>query len=372
MGLVQCNLCGADDYTVVFPAGYAQLHRIVCCRRCGLMYANPQEHVDCQEYATLAPGEVYDPASEVSRQYYEKQVTQLPDNLRALARVEMALPGPGKLLEVGSFLGLFLDRTRAAGWQVVGLEPYRPAANYARAKYGLDIIEGVLPNAALPTAHFDAVMMLHVIEHLPDPAGNLRELRRVLRPGGVLAVETPRFNSLSFKLLGRRERSIQNCPGHIFFFTERTLRQILEQNGFKVFRVERVGRTLTMERFLFNLGLVTRCALAQRWINSASRALHLEKVQLHVNVRDMQRMYARAVQEDAIPKPEVCRANRTQQPSRSEGQLKAGSAIETRRQKQCRWSLAGCYGDSRFASVTGSACACFLRRWRMMRRLVNT
>lgn len=296
MRQVSCNLCGADDYKVVFPAGCAQLHQIVRCRRCGLMYANPQQHVDCEDFAARQPAEAYDPASESNRQYYQKQVTQLPDNLRALAVLDAVLPGRGKLLEIGSFLGLFLDRIRADGWQVVGLEPYRPAANYARAKYGLGIIEGVLPNAALPTARFDAAMMLHVIEHLPDPAEGLRELRRVVRPGGVLVVETPRFNSLSFKLLGRRERSIQNCPGHIFFFTEQTLRQILEHNGFKVFRVERVGRTLTLERFLYNLGLVTRSPLAQRSLARAARALHLEKLRFHINVRDMQRMYAKAEQ----------------------------------------------------------------------------
>ncbi len=295
MRSVRCNLCGADDYSVVFPAGYAQVHQIVRCRHCGLMYANPQHHVDCDEFAAKPSAGVFDPTDKYSRQYYQKQVTQLPDNLRALAVVEQALPGRGKLLEVGSFLGLFLDRARAAGWEVVGLEPYRPAAAYARANYGLEIVEGVLPNVALPSNHFHAVVMLHVIEHLPDPAETLRELRRVIRPGGVLAVETPRFNSLAFKLLGRRERSIQNCPGHIFFFTENTLRGILEHNGFKVLRVERVGRTLTMERFLDNLGLITRSAWVRRWIARISQALRLEAIRFHINVGDMQRMYARAV-----------------------------------------------------------------------------
>ncbi len=295
MRTVRCNLCGADDYRVIFPAGYAQLHQIVRCRRCGLMYANPQVHVDCAEYAARQNIEVYDPASEANRQYYQKQVFQLPDNLRALAVLERVLPRRGRLLEVGCFLGLFLDRIRAAGWQVVGLEPNRMVASYARATYGLDVVDGVLPNPALPSANFDAAMMLHVIEHMPDPAEGLRELRRVLKRGGVLVVETPRFNSLAFKLLGRRERSIQNCPGHIFFFTEQTLRQILEHSGFKVFRTERVGRTLTLERFLFNVGLVTRCAFLQGWFARTARALHLEKVRVHVNLRDMQRMYAAAV-----------------------------------------------------------------------------
>jgi hypothetical protein len=83
-------------------------------------------------------------------------------------------------------------------------------------------------------------------------------------------------------------------------FTEQTLRQILEQHGFKVFRIERVGRTLTMERFVYNLGLLTRFAPAQRWLARAARALHLEKIRLHINARDMQRMYATAVSDDSV------------------------------------------------------------------------
>jgi SAM-dependent methyltransferase len=292
---VKCNLCGADDYAVIFPRGYAQLHQIVRCRRCELMYANPQEHIDCETFAVEDGAQVYDPASEVSRQYYQKQQTQLPDNLRALSVLDQALPGRGRLLEIGSYAGIFLDRIRADGWETVGLEPWRPVAKYARGRYGLEIIEGVLPNSALANAHFDAVVLLHVIEHMPDPAANIREIRRVLKPGGVLVVETPRFNSLMFKLLGRRERSIQNCNGHIYFFTERTLGRLLGQNGFSVFEVERVGRTLTMDRFLYNVGLVSRSSIIQRWLARLSRTLRLDKVRVYVNVRDMQRLYARAV-----------------------------------------------------------------------------
>lgn len=295
MGYVKCNLCGADDSAVVFPKGYAQLHQIVQCRRCGLMYANPQEHVDCEDFAARDGEEPYDPESPLHRQYFQKQLTQLPDNLRALRVLSEALPGRGRLLEIGSFAGIFLDRIRAAGWQTTGLEPDRPVADYARRKYGLEIIEGVLPQPALPEARFDAVVLLHVIEHMPDPGANLREIRRLLKPGGMLVVETPRFNSLLFKLLGRRERSIQNCQGHIFFFTEQSLSRLLEKSGFSIYRIERVGRTLTLDRFLFNLGLVTRSSRIQQWMARASQSLRLDRIRFYVNFRDMQRIYVRAV-----------------------------------------------------------------------------
>jgi SAM-dependent methyltransferase len=292
---VNCNLCGADDAEIVFPRGYAQLHQIVRCRRCGLMYANPQEHVDCDEFAGQGQDEVYDPESPRHYHYFQKQLTQLPDNERALRVLNSVFPKRGKLLEIGSFAGVFLDRIRATGWEVTGLEPDRPVGQYARSKYGLEIVEGVLPNPALGEASFDAVLLQHVIEHMPDPAANLREIRRLLRVGGVFVVETPRFNSLLFKVLGRRERSVQNCPGHIYFFTEKTLRALLERQGFKVFRTERVGRTLTWDRFLGNLGLVARNRGVYNFFGRVSKRFGLERFRLYVNFRDMQRMYARAV-----------------------------------------------------------------------------
>ncbi len=292
MRYVNCNLCGADDSAVVFPKGFAQLHRIVRCNRCGLMYANPQEEVDCDHFASYAEDAAYD--QEANRTYFQKQHVQLPDNERALGVLNALFPHRGKLLEIGSFLGIFLDRIRSAGWEVTGLEPYRPVANYARRKYGLNIVDAILPAAGFPEAAFDAVVMLHVIEHLPDPSADLREIRRILRPGGVLVVETPRFDSLMFKILGRRERSIGNCNGHIFFFTTTTLRKLLEKHSLEVFRTDLVGRTLTVEGLLLNLGIMSHSDRVKRWLAWLGTTFHLDRVRLYVNVRDMQRVYRRA------------------------------------------------------------------------------
>lgn len=290
MGLVKCNLCGADDYTVVFPKGYAQVHRIVRCNRCSLMYANPQESIDCEafeEYAKKAQSEEF-------QQYFNKQHVQLPDNLRVLEVLNEMFPQRGKLLEIGSYLGIFLEKIRAAGWDVTGLEPFHTVAEYSRKTYGLNVVEKLLPEAKFADGQFDVVMMLHVIEHLPSPADYVREIRRILKPGGALVVETPRFDSLMFKVMGRRERSLSNCDGHIYFFTVPSLSELLERNGFKVERVDLVGRTLTADRLLYNVGVMSRSAGVQKALSRAGTAIGLDKLKLHVNVRDMQRIYCRA------------------------------------------------------------------------------
>jgi len=292
MVYVNCNLCGADDFTVVFPKGYAQLHRIVRCKRCSLMYANPQELIDAEEFAKQddLPPET-DPSF---AQYLHKQHVQLPDNLRVLQKLNSFMPQRGKLLEIGSFLGTFANEIRGAGWDVTCLEPFVGAVKYSRQKYNLNVVEGILPQPSLADATFDAAILLHVIEHMPDPGQNLAEIRRLLKPGGMLVVETPRFDSLMFKLLGRRERSISITNGHIYFFTVPTLKKLLEKNGFEPVSVDLVGRTLTLDRLMGNVGVMLRNQGLHRCLSRMSRALKLEKFVFHVNVRDMQRIYCRA------------------------------------------------------------------------------
>src|ERR1051325_1275306 len=153
MRYVDCGLCGADDYTVVFPKGWAQLHRIVRCNRCGLMYANPQEVVDCDRVQSDSHHRTFDEVQD--RLYLQKQQVQLPDNERALRQLDKLVPGRGRLLEIGSFCGFFLDRIRADGWDVTGLEPDPAAADYAEKRFGLKIVRDVLPSRFLPEHSFD-------------------------------------------------------------------------------------------------------------------------------------------------------------------------------------------------------------------------
>ena len=292
---VSCNLCGADDSAVLFPKqpGRGIRQRIVKCRRCGLMYANPQEIIDCETFAQEGEAGVLDIAG-ADRQYFQKQHVQLPDYERIVGVLAQLAPKKGRLLEIGSYLGILLDRLRADGWTTTGLEPSHKVAVYSRERYGHDIIEGLLPHPALPAGAYDTVLLLHVIEHMPDPAESVREIRRLMKPGGVLVVETPRFDSLMFKLLGRRERSLNNCAGHLFFFAVPTLSQLLERNGFEVVRVDLVGRTLTLDRLLYNVGLITQSKPIRDWLWRMGVRLRLDRVKVHVNARDMQRIYCRA------------------------------------------------------------------------------
>lgn len=286
---VHCDNCGAGGYQVLFPSGRAQVHQIVRCSTCGLMYAHPlnKSNLDSYSFDSATAQPLHDDSPEVRRGR-----TKLPDYERIGHDLLTYLPERGHLIEVGAFSGVLLDAYRRQGWRVSGIEPDGRAVAYGRKKFGVELHNGTLDTVALKPGHADAVVMLHVIEHIDRPSSAVKAVRSLLRSSGVFVVETPTYDSLAFRLLGRRERSL-SCNGHIYFYTEQTLRELLTRHGFEILRVQRVGRTLSIGRLFWNLGVMSKSSLLQRLMKSVSDFLRLEDRYLHLNARDMIRVYAR-------------------------------------------------------------------------------
>jgi predicted SAM-dependent methyltransferase len=109
------------------------------------------------------------------------------------------------------------------------------------------VTTGTLADAALPEASVDVATLWHVIEHLDSPRAALEEVREVLAPGGLLAIETPAADTVWLRLLRGRWRQL--IPDHYFFFTRATLARLLEATGFEVVELRKVGKPVS-GRFL--------------------------------------------------------------------------------------------------------------------------
>ena len=133
---------------------------------------------------------------------------------------------------------------------------------HARAILGLDVIVGTLPNAKCQADSYDVALMFHVIEHVPDPSQTLSEPFRMLRSDGILVVETPRYDTVAFKLLGPRERNLL-CEGRVYFFTTSTPERIAQKVGFSVLRHVYVGRSLILDRQSWNIGRISKIKVIQ-------------------------------------------------------------------------------------------------------------
>lgn len=284
-----CNNCGSPNSGELFAAGRAQKHRIVQCKDCGLMYASPLASSNLVGYLVSSEREqaFHDDSPGVRRSR-----DKLPDYLAIEPVLTGLLPARGQVIEVGAYSGLLLEHFRRAGWAVLGIEPDGRGVEYARRRFGIDVRQGTLESVALEPGSAAAVVMLHVIEHVDDPVAAVHVVARLLQPGGIFVVETPTYDSLAYRLLGRRERSL-SCDGHIFFYTERTLSALLSQAGFDLLRVERVGRTITLARLLWNLGVMSKSVWLQGALAKFSDRAGLNHRHMYLNARDMIRIYAK-------------------------------------------------------------------------------
>jgi SAM-dependent methyltransferase len=140
-------------------------------------------------------------------------------------------PG-GRLLEVGCGNGDLLAGARDHGWAAEGLD-FDPAAVAAARARGLSVREGDLSSAAFPASAFDAVVAVHLVEHVPDPAAFLDEAARVLAPGGRLVLVTPNLRSRGARRFGAAWREL-DPPRHLHLFPPRTLARLVEGRGFRV------------------------------------------------------------------------------------------------------------------------------------------
>ncbi len=159
-----------------------------------------------------------------------------------LAFIDSLAPSPTRrLLEIGPAGGEFLRGARERGWQVTGVELSADAARAARENFGLDVRTGELAAVAFPAARFDVVYMGDVLEHVPDPCAHLREVRRILSPGGLVVIGGPttlhsmarRLGMWAYRLAGR-VATLDAPPYHLWEFTPATLSRTVEASGFAV------------------------------------------------------------------------------------------------------------------------------------------
>jgi 2-polyprenyl-3-methyl-5-hydroxy-6-metoxy-1,4-benzoquinol methylase len=149
-----------------------------------------------------------------------------------LRRLRPWLGAGGRWLDAGCGGGELVFLLNRAGCRACGVEPNRAYAEYARRHLGLEVHAGLIEDQDFAAASFDGICLFHVLEHVPDPAASLAVLARWLRPGGVLAVEVPNFESRAEHPLSRFHTA------HLLHFCRETLTRTAHAAGLAVAHLE--------------------------------------------------------------------------------------------------------------------------------------
>jgi SAM-dependent methyltransferase len=144
---------------------------------------------------------------------------------------------PGCMLDIGCGNGWFIYTMRNKGWDVKGVEPSKAGAEAGRRMANLDIHHGDLLSANYPSGRFDYIRSNHSFEHIPNPNEVLREVHRILKPGGKAFIGVPNINSFNGKVFGPHWYYF-GAPVHTFNYSDKTLSELLRKHGFKNIEVK--------------------------------------------------------------------------------------------------------------------------------------
>jgi SAM-dependent methyltransferase len=213
---MSCRLCGGPT-VVAAEREDLTLHR---CATCGFVSGNPRQRPS---------------TTDRYRHYYREDPPPAPEYRYEewLVEAERRV-GRGRVLEIGAGTGAFVRVALRRGWSVSANEVSATGLSRLR-ETGAEIFEGTVEDAGFADAAFDLVVSLEVLEHLPEPSSHLKELARITCAGGLLLLSTPNFDGVSRRWLGARWRVVE--PGHLGYFTPRTLRAALRRAGYARARV---------------------------------------------------------------------------------------------------------------------------------------
>jgi 2-polyprenyl-3-methyl-5-hydroxy-6-metoxy-1,4-benzoquinol methylase len=242
-----CDLCGAiaPDHVLDSPRLDGPLVR---CRSCGLLYVGRRRSDFTFSSADPArSAELAERVTELDLVRHEVEDAERPWRVEAdrdrLTRLRRHLSA-GRVLDVGSANGTFLEVAAAGGFEVEGVEP-DPGTSAASRAAGLAVTSGTLDDLP-PGSGFDAITMFHVIEHLDSPRRALLRAHELLRPGGVVVVETPTVDCLWWRIAPARSHWRQLIPDHYYLFARATLTELLCRCGFEPVEHEKVARRVSL------------------------------------------------------------------------------------------------------------------------------
>jgi SAM-dependent methyltransferase len=249
---------GTDQLGVVEPCpvcagaatGVRRVDRageVAICGACGTWYRVPRP--TAEELRGIYTQDYYNPwgvRTDASIAQSTKRATFATLLARLSNMIDRSDDGPKRLLDVGAATGLLMEMAEERGWESYGIELNAYSVGVLRDQFGPErVFEGELTACTAQPGTFHVITMTDVIEHVVDVPGTLRMACRLLRPNGVLCLTTPRVDSLSRCLMGRRW--VHFKAEHVQYFTRRATELALGQAGFVEVEVRSHSKRISLD-----------------------------------------------------------------------------------------------------------------------------
>ncbi|HXD19226.1 MAG TPA: class I SAM-dependent methyltransferase [Vicinamibacterales bacterium] len=219
-----CPTCGSADARPELDKDHMQLVR---CASCDLVYVSPT--FDEAHYREVYASQEYqDIVRELGIQSHEYRVERFGRERVALMSPHLRTPRP-RYLDVGCSTGFVVEAAGDAGWDAVGIDLNPSAIEFGRSRQ-LNLCTAALEDAAFEPGSFDVVSLFDVLEHLFAPLQTLRAAVSLLRPGGIVFLYVPNYDSASRLLMGKDAHFIWPTH-HLNYYTPATMRDLMAREG---------------------------------------------------------------------------------------------------------------------------------------------
>lgn len=279
--IISCNNCGSSQYKVLhtFRGNYSGLlekrFKVVLCKECGLGFLNPQpSHEDyIKHYSRDKHKPAPDKSGILSQKKYHRCYIQW---LKAHSNI----PKDAKILDIGCGTGTFLYFLKELGYHnVIGLEISPQAVRVAKEELGIEVYNRDFSNHNLPHESFDVIVGTALMEHMINPLMAIKEAAKLLKPGGLIYLNTPDLKAMNFR------RTFFKFV-HPYYFTQITLSSLLQQAGCKILCCLCMPTLYTYSNLLFP----ENCVSGELHI-LAKKIPHAEKIPLKDNYQEIVALY---------------------------------------------------------------------------------
>jgi 2-polyprenyl-3-methyl-5-hydroxy-6-metoxy-1,4-benzoquinol methylase len=220
----ECLICGNTDIIELSNYKKDHLHK---CTSCGFVFSKkiPTHEELVAEYYKYERGFTLSPIT-------VKRYNETVDDFEIYRK-------QNNILDVGAGDGHFIEIAKKRGWNAYATEFDDKAVKVIEEK-GVKVKQGKLDINNYEPGMFDVIFSSEVLEHINDPVEEIKKFHHLLRPGGVVHVTTPNFNSFSHKYLGDKW-TVFNYPEHLSYYTPKTMKSLFNGNGFKTKSIKTTG-----------------------------------------------------------------------------------------------------------------------------------
>jgi 2-polyprenyl-3-methyl-5-hydroxy-6-metoxy-1,4-benzoquinol methylase len=219
-----CPTCGSADARHELDKDHLQLVR---CAACDLVYVSPT--FDEAHYREVYASEQYQEiVRDLGIKSHEYRVERFGRERVSIMARYLDAERP-RYLDVGCSTGFVVEAARDAGWKAIGTDLNPSAVEFGLGRQ-LDLRTVAIEDASFEPESFDAVSLFDVLEHLIDPLATLRTCARLLRPGGIVFLYVPNYDSASRLLMGKDAHFIWPTH-HLNYYTPATIRDLLAREG---------------------------------------------------------------------------------------------------------------------------------------------